>query len=160
MSDVQLSRDLGFLRIGAAVPELRVANVDFNVAAIIELLKKAREEGVQIVSFPEMSLTGYTLGDLVQQQALLLKAERGLRDILNEYSQSAMVVVVGMPLFVEQKIFNCAVVSSSGRILGVIPKTFLPSYKEFYEDRWFSSGTDTRSNTIELADPHIRNLFS
>ena len=151
MSDVQLSRDLGFLRIGAAVPELRVANVDFNVAAIIELLKKAREEGVQIVSFPEMSLTGYTLGDLIQQQALLLRAERGLRDILNECSRSAMVVVVGMPLSVEQKIFNCAVALSSGRILGVIPKTFLPSYKEFYEDRWFSPSTDARLNTIELA---------
>ena len=151
MSDIQLSRDLGFLRIGAAVPELRVANVDFNVAAIIELLKKAREEGVQIVSFPEMSLTGYTLGDLIQQQALLLRAEKGLHDILNECSQSAMVVVVGMPLSVEQKIFNCAVVLSSGRILGVIPKTFLPSYKEFYEDRWFSPGTDARLNSIELA---------
>lgn len=155
MSDVQLSRDLGFLRIGAVVPELRVANVDFNVAAIIELLKKAREEGVQIVSFPEMSLTGYTLGDLIQQQALLLKAERGLRDILNECSQSAMVVVVGMPLSVEQKIFNCAVVLSSGRILGVIPKTFLPSYKEFYEDRWFSPSTDARLSTIELAGQQV-----
>lgn len=155
MSDVQLSRDLGFLRIGAVVPELRVANVDFNVAAIIELLKKAREEGVQIVSFPEMSLTGYTLGDLIQQQALLLKAERGLRDILNECSQSAMVVVVGMPLSVEQKIFNCAIVLSSGRILGVIPKTFLPSYKEFYEDRWFSPSTDARLSTIELAGQQV-----
>jgi NAD+ synthase (glutamine-hydrolysing) len=155
MSDVQLSQNLGFLRVGGAVPELRVANIDFNVAAIIELLRKARNEGVQVVTFPEMALTGYTLGDLIQQQALLLKAEEGLRDILNECSGSAMVVVVGMPLSVDQKIFNCAVVLNSGRILGVIPKTFLPSYKEFYEGRWFSPSTDARSNTIELAGQRV-----
>jgi NAD+ synthase (glutamine-hydrolysing) len=155
MSDVQLSKDLGFLRVGAAVPELRVANVDFNVDAIIELLRKARNEGVQIVTFPEMALTGYTLGDLVQQQALLSRVKRGLGDILNECSGSAMVVVVGMPLAVDQKIFNCAVVLNSGRILGVIPKTLLPSYKEFYEDRWFSPSTDARSDTIELAGQHV-----
>jgi len=155
MSDVQLSKDLGFLRVGAAVPELRVADVDFNVDAIIELLRKARNEGVQIITFPEMALTGYTLGDLVQQQALLSRVKRGLGDILNECSGSAMVVVVGMPLSVEQKIFNCAVVLNSGRILGVIPKTLLPSYKEFYEDRWFSPSTDARSDTIELAGQHV-----
>ena len=155
MSDVQLSKDLGFLRVGAAVPELRVANVDFNVEAIIELLRKARNEGVQIVTFPEMALTGYTLGDLIQQQALLLKAKKGLSDILNECAGNTMVVVVGMPLSVEQKIFNCAVVLNSGRILGVIPKTLLPSYKEFYEDRWFSPSTDARSDTIELAGQRV-----
>ncbi len=155
MSDVQLSKDLGFLRIGAAVPELRVANVDFNVAAIIELLGKARNEGVQIVTFPEMALTGYTLGDLIQQQALLLKAREGLHDILNECSGNAMVAVVGMPLSVDQKIFNCAVVLNSGGILGVIPKTLLPSYKEFYEGRWFSPSTDARSDTIELAGQQV-----
>jgi NAD+ synthase (glutamine-hydrolysing) len=97
MSDVQLSKDLGFLRVGAAVPELRVANVDFNVDAIIELLRKARNEGVQIVTFPEMALTGYTLGDLVQQQALLLKAKKGLSDILNECTKSAIVVASTRP---------------------------------------------------------------
>ena len=155
MSDVQLSKDLGFLRVGVAVPELRVANVDFNVAAIIELFRKARNESVQILIFPEMALTGYTLGDLIQQQVLLLKAERGLGDILNECSGSAMVVVMGMPLSFEQKIFNCAIVLNSGRILGVIPKTLLPSYKEFYEDRWFSPSTDAHSNTIELAGQQV-----
>jgi len=155
MSDVQLSKDLGFLRVSAAVPKLRVANVDFNVDAIIELLRKARNEGVQIVTFPEMALTGYTLGDLIQQQALLLKAKKELSDILNECAGNAMVVVVGMPLSVDQKIFNCAVVLNSGRILGVIPKTLLPSYKEFYEDRWFSPSTDARSDTIELAGQRV-----
>jgi NAD+ synthase (glutamine-hydrolysing) len=132
-----------------------VADVDFNVANIIEAMKKARDEGVQVLTFPEMALTGYTLGDLVQQQALLSRARRGLGDILKECSGSAMVVVVGMPLSVDQKIFNCAVVLNSGRILGVIPKTFLPSYKEFYEERWFSPSPDARSDIIELAGQQV-----
>ncbi len=155
MGDVQLSKDLGFLRVGAAIPELRVADVDFNVAAINALIEQARREGVQVIAFPEMSLTGYTLGDLVQQQTLLLKARQGLAEILRESKESVMVVAVGMPLAVDQKIFNCAVVLNSGRILGVIPKTFLPSYKEFYEGRWFSSGDDTGSDTIELAGQQV-----
>ncbi len=155
MSDIKLSNDLGFLRIGGAVPELRVANVDFNVASIIELMKKARDEGVQVITFPEMSLTGYTIGDLVQQQVLLSKAKTGLSEILNECARNAMVVIVGMPLSVDQKIFNCAVVLNSGHILGVIPKTLLPSYKEFYEDRWFSPSTDARSDIIELAGQRV-----
>jgi NAD+ synthase (glutamine-hydrolysing) len=150
MSDVQLNKDLGFLRIGAAVPELRVADVDFNAGAIIEVLRKAKGEGVQVLTFPEMALTGYTIGDLVYQQALLAKAERGLGDILNESAGNGRLVVVGMPLFVDQKIFNCAVVLNSGRILGVIPKTLLASYKEFYEDRWFSPSRDASSDTVEL----------
>jgi NAD+ synthase (glutamine-hydrolysing) len=153
--NIQLSKDLGFLRIGAALPTLRVADVDFNVKAIINAMKKARGQDVQILTFPEMAITGYTLGDLVQHQALLVKAQKGLNEILNESATSAMVVIVGMPLVVEQKIFNCAVILNSGHILGVIPKTLLPTYKEFYEDRWFSPSTDACSHIIELADQKV-----
>ncbi len=148
--DIQLSQDLGFVRIGAAVPMLRVADVDFNVKIIAEMMRKAGNEDVQILTFPEMAITGYTLGDLVQHQALLLKAEEGLRNVLEESARSTMVTVIGMPLVVEQKIFNSAVVLNSGRVLGVIPKTFLPAYREFYEGRWFVSGGDTQSNMIEV----------
>ncbi len=153
--NIQLSKELGFLRVGAALPQLRVADVDFNVGAIINTIRNARDEGVQILAFPEMAITGYTLGDLVQHQALLLKAQRGLEKVLKESATSTMVVIVGMPLVIEQKIFNCAVVLNSGHILGVIPKTLLPTYKEFYEDRWFSPSTDARSNTIELAGQRV-----
>jgi NAD+ synthase (glutamine-hydrolysing) len=155
MSDIQLSKDLGFLRIGAAVPELRIANVDFNVAVILKLLQQAKSEGVQVVVFPEMAITGYTIGDLLQQEALLSKAQQGLCEIVKESTSNNMVVAVGMPLSLEQKIFNCAVVINSGRILGVIPKTFLPSYREFYEDRWFSPARDARSETIELVGQKV-----
>ena len=155
MSNIKLSKNLGFLRVGAAVPEIRPANVAFNVAGMIKLLGKAGEEGVQVLAFPEMVLTGYTIGDLLQQEALLLKAQEGLREILQASAGSKMVVALGMPLAVDQKIFNCAVLLSAGRILGVIPKTFLPSYREFYEDRWFSPAGDTRSETIELAGQKV-----
>jgi NAD+ synthase (glutamine-hydrolysing) len=153
--DVQLSTDLGFLRVSAAIPMLRVADVDFNVAAIMESLRKAGDDGAQVLTFPEMAITGYSIGDLVQHQALLMKAEKGLRDILAESASYAMLVIVGMPLYVEQKIFNCAVVLNAGRVLGVIPKTFLPGYKEFYEDRWFVSSRDARSDTIDLVGQRV-----
>ncbi len=152
---VLLSRDLGFLRIVAAVPVLRVADVDFNVENIIEAMRKAQNEGVQVLAFPEMAITGYTIGDLVQHQALLSKAKEGLRRILEASTGNPMVAIMGMPLDVEQKIFNCAVALNSGHLLGVIPKTLLPSYKEFYEDRWFTSSMDAHSDTIELLGERV-----
>jgi NAD+ synthase (glutamine-hydrolysing) len=155
MSDIQLNKDLGFLRIAAAVPLLRVADVDFNVGNIIEAMKRARDEGVPVLAFPEMAVTGYTLGDLVQHQALLAKAKEGLRRILKASTGNPMVVIVGMPLEVEQRIFNCAVVLNSGHILGVIPKTLLPSYREFYEDRWFTSSLDAHGDSLELLGERV-----
>jgi NAD+ synthase (glutamine-hydrolysing) len=152
---IQLNSDLGFLRIGGAMPSLRLADVDFNVKAIISTMRKAGEHRVQVLAFPEMAITGYTLGDLVQHQALLAKARKGLEAVLAESARRAMVVVVGMPLMVEQKIFNCAVVLNSGRILGVIPKTLLPGYREFYEDRWFTPATEAGSTLIELAGSSV-----
>ncbi|MBI4333103.1 MAG: NAD(+) synthase [Chloroflexi bacterium] len=152
---IQLTRDLGFLRLGAAIPTLQVADVDANVAAITEIIGKARNEGVQVLVFPEMALTGYTIGDLVQQQALLARAAEGLARMAGESAGSAMVIIVGLPLVVDQKVFNCAAVTSAGRLLGVVPKTLLPTYKEFYESRWFSPGPDARATTIDLADQQV-----
>jgi NAD+ synthase (glutamine-hydrolysing) len=149
---INLNQDLGYLRIGAAVPSLRIADVDFNVKSIIELIKQARAEGVQALCFPEMALTGYTLADLVQHQALLQKAEKGLAPILAESSGNPMLIIFGMPLLVEQKIYNTAVIINNGRILGVIPKTYLPNYKEFYDARWFESALDNHTSVIELVD--------
>ncbi len=156
MSDLQLSKELGFLRICGAVPVLRVADIDFNVENIIEAMKKARNEGVQVLIFPEMAITGYTIGDLVQHQALLSKATKGLRRILEASTGNPMLVIMGIPLDIEQKIFNCAVALNSGHLLGVIPKTLLPSYKEFYEDRWFTSSMDARSDLIELLGERVQ----
>ncbi|MCE8427270.1 MAG: NAD(+) synthase [Candidatus Methanoperedens sp.] len=155
MSDLLLSRELGYLRICAAVPVLRVADIDLNVGNIIDAMTKARNEGVQALIFPEMAITGYTIGDLVQHQALLSKAQQGLRRILEASTGNPMLVIIGIPLEVEQKIFNCAVALNSGHLLGVIPKTLLPSYREFYEDRWFTSSIDASSDTIELIGERV-----
>jgi len=152
---IQLSKSLGFLRIGAALPSLRVADVDFNSEAIINTMKGASEQGVQVLTFPEMAITGYTLGDLVQHKALLIKAQEGLKEILNESTGNRMMVIVGMPLIVGHGIYSCAVVINSGRILGVIPKAVLPSYREFYEERWFTPGSEGRCSTIELVGQQV-----
>ena len=153
--DMRLSVDLGFLRVCAAAPALRVADVDFNVSQIIAAAGKAGKQGVQVLAFPEMALTGYTIGDLVQHQALLSKALEGLRRIVDATKDSGMLLLLGMPLEAEQKIFNCAVAVNAGRILGVVPKTFLPSYREFYEARWFASGADAITDEIALLEQQV-----
>jgi len=152
---VYLNKDLGFIRIGAAVPALRVADVDFNVAAVCAAVKKAASRGIQVLAFPEMALTGYTIADLVQQQALLEKAEKGLARVVQASRDCGMLIIVGLPLCIDQKIFNCAAVINSGHVLGIIPKTYLPTYKEFYESRWFVSGEDACSDTAHIGDTAI-----
>jgi NAD+ synthase (glutamine-hydrolysing) len=152
---VYLNSNLGFIRAGAAVPALRVADVDFNVTAICAAMKKAAIQGVQALAFPEMALTGYTIGDLVQQQVLLEKAEKGLARIVQASRDISMLVIVGLPLCIDQKIFNCAAVINSGHIMGIIPKTYLPTYKEFYESRWFVSGEDACSDTAHIGDTAV-----
>lgn len=149
-SEIKLTKDLGYIRIGAAVPQLRVTDIDYNLSSILDLIEEARKKGVQILSFPEMSLTGYTLGDLVQHQTLLEKVRKVLDLILAKTSSGSPLVILGMPLSVEQKIFNAAAVIKNGRLLGIIPKTFLPNYKEFYDPRWFASGGDTQAKFIEF----------
>ena len=151
MEDIRLSRETGFLRVGAAQPPICLADVDFNVDAIIANMGEAAGRGVQVLAFPEMSITGYTLGDLVQQKALLAKAQRGLERVLQASARFDMVVIAGMPLTFEQQIFNCGVVINKGRVLGVVPKSALPTYKEFYDGRWFTSGRASRGDCIELA---------
>ena len=120
---IGLTGDLGFLRIGTAVPELRVADVDFNVGKMLELARQAADEGVQVLAFPEMAITTYTIGDLVQQQALLTRVERSLGLLLDESINHNMIILAGLPLSVDGKIFNCAAVLYRGRVMGVVPKT-------------------------------------
>jgi NAD+ synthase (glutamine-hydrolysing) len=148
---VNLSKDLGFLRIGTAVPALKVADVDFNIKAITDLVEKADATGVQVLSLPEMCITGYTLGDLVQQESLLIKAAEGLNSLVDSTTGSNMIVIAGLPMCIDQKVFNCAAVICGGQILGIVPKTYLPSYKEFYENRWFVSAEDALSDTVHIA---------
>jgi NAD+ synthase (glutamine-hydrolysing) len=147
---VKLSRDLGLVRVGAGAADVRVADVDANVAAIISLAGKAAREGVQVLVLPEMAVTGYTIGDLVLQKPLLSAARAGLQRIAEATSSMEMLVVLGIPLEVGDRTFNCAVAVNAGRVLGVVPKSYLPSYREFYETRWFSSGLKPGVDSMKL----------
>jgi NAD+ synthase (glutamine-hydrolysing) len=132
--------DYGFVRVAAAVPTLKVADLEYNAVRIIDIIKKAEEEKVQIVVFPELSITAYTCGDLFNQQIILQGSKKQLERILNNTKQTNIVAVIGMPIDLDNRLFNCAVVIKSGRILGAVPKTYIPNYSEYYEERWFASG--------------------
>ncbi len=129
----------GFVRIAAAVPQLKVGDCSFNAERIIDLLKEAEQEKVQVVCFPELCVTGYTCGDLFHQQQLLQEAEKAFARILAETSVLSPVAIVGMPVKAGTGLYNAAVVMQNGRVLGAVPKTYIPNQKEFYEKRWFSS---------------------
>jgi NAD+ synthase (glutamine-hydrolysing) len=152
---INLNRDLGFLRIGAAVPALKVADIDFNLKAILNMISLAGREKVQVLAFPELSLTGYTLGDLVQHECLLDKAEQSLNPIVEISQTLSILIILGLPVSIEGKIYNCAVVIDSGHIRGLVPKTYLPNYKEFYDERWFESGDNTHSSQVEMAGQSV-----
>lgn len=153
--DLKLTQDLGFLRIGAAVPQLRVADVDFNLKSIRGLIRQARRQGVQILAFPEMAISGYSLGDLVQHQTLLTAAEKAMGSLVADKDAQSMLLMVGAPLLIAQKIYNCAVMINQGRIIGVVPKSRLPNYKEFYDDRWFEPGDSAPADTAIIAGQEV-----
>ena len=140
----------GFVKVAAAVPHVKVADCKFNVEKIESLIAVAEGKGVQIILFPEMSITGYTCGDLFSQQLLLEEAEMGLMQILNNTRQLDIISIVGMPVIVNSTVINAAVTIQKGKILGVTAKTYLPNYKEFYEQRWFTSALQLRTETVRL----------
>lgn len=141
----------GFLRVAAAVPLLRVADCSYNVEHLLALMRQAEKEGVHLVVFPELALTGYTCADLFHQPVLQRGAVEGL---LRLASASADIfsglAVVGLPLAVDDLVFNCAAVLQRGRVLGIVPKSYLPTYKEFYEARWFAPAIKANRREIDL----------
>jgi NAD+ synthase (glutamine-hydrolysing) len=142
----------GYVRTAVGIPELRVADPAFNGARTIELMERAQREKVVLALFPELGLTAYSCEDLFHQQALLEAALQALSGILKASATVNLVAVVGMPLQVDGLLFNCAIVLSRGKILGVVPKSFLPNYLEFYENRQFAPASAARSNVIDLLD--------
>ncbi len=141
---------MGYVRTAVAVPELRVADVEFNTKHIIDLMDQAVGRKVQIILFPELCITAYTCGDLFYQTALLRAAERALLRIVRHSAVSGISVVVGLPLSIEGRLFNCAALLAEGKIAGIVPKRFLPNRNEFYEERWFSSAGEQHSTTVTL----------
>ncbi len=128
----------GFIKVGAAMPRIRVADTVHNAQEVIRLSKAAEEQGVRVLVFPELCLTGYTCADLFYQNTLINGAETALETVLQATCELRMVIVIGLPVAVGNQLYNCAAVCSDGKILGLIPKTELPGHGEFSEGRWFA----------------------
>jgi NAD+ synthase (glutamine-hydrolysing) len=129
--------------------------VTANVASLTALAKKAAEVGTDVLVFPELCVTGYTCGDLFFQPTLLDAAEKGLSSFLKKIWQCDTLFVLGLPVRSDGMVFNCAVVCRQGNVLGVVPKTYLPNTREFYEQRWFASAANALSKTIRLCDEEV-----
>ncbi len=127
----------GFIKVAACTPEVRVADVDFNVEKIIQQIEQCKEQSVKIAVFPELCITGYTCQDLFFQDILIDNALKGLLKIVKHTANTDMLIAVGLPIKNHGKLFNCAAVVQKGYILGIVPKTHLPNYNEFYEQRHF-----------------------
>lgn len=140
----------GFVKVAAAVPSVRVADCRFNASQIEKEIIIADGKGVEIIAFPELCLTGYTCGDLFAHHLLLENAEMGLMQILNNTRQLGIISILGLPIATNGVLINAAVVIQKGKVLGVVPKTYLPNYKEFYEKRWFTSSKDIAQDTVRL----------
>ena len=144
------SKNYGFVRVAAAVPKLKVGDPDYNTKEVLAMLDAGSVDNVSILVFPEMSITGYTSADLFFQRLLLERAFRGL-ELLKEASKTRMpIFIVGLPLYIENRLYNIAAVIQGGKIHGLVPKTYIPNYREFYEQRWFASARDLRVKEIEL----------
>lgn len=143
--------DYGFLRVAAASPKLKVADCTFNTSEIEKVLLRALEENVQIVCFPELSITGYSCGDLFFQEALQRKAVDSLTALVTFLEDKPEIVaIVGLPLRVGNSLYNMAAVIAAGGILGLVPKMNIPNDREFYEKRWFASGNDLRTYSVNI----------
>lgn len=141
----------GFVKVAAAIPHVKVADCQYNAQQILKQIEEAEKEGVEIMIFPELSITAYTCADLFAQQLLLDESIVALKSLVMASVDKQLVFIIGMPLEIESSLLNCAIVIHAGKILGIVPKTYLPNYKEFYEMRWFASGFQY-DTTILLCD--------
>lgn len=145
-----MDKKLGFMRVGAVTPKLEISNVTFNVSEIKKMMDEASSKGVEITLFPELSLTGYTCADLFLNDHLLDEALSGLIDLKKYTKKVKGVFIVGVPVRRDNQLFNCAAVLEGGHILGIVPKTYIPNYGEFYEKRWFSEDARRLSDEITI----------
>ncbi len=150
-----MNTKFGFIRVAAAVPRVIVADTDFNAGQTIDLIHTADKSGADIVVFPECNITAYTANDLFHQKALQTGALNALLKIRDETKSSKIISIVGLPIAANNQLFNCAAIIRSGHILGIVPKTFIPGYKEYYEQRWFAPGTRMVSDFLVIGDEEV-----
>src|SRR5712692_8643496 len=141
----------GFVRLAVATPLVRVGDPQHNLGATLELMQRAAREKVLLAVFPELGLSAYSCEDLFHQQALIDGAQDALRRLLIQSARLRLAALVGLPVALEGRLYNCAALISQGRLIGVVPKIYLPNYREFYEGRQFTPGDAARQSEIELA---------
>lgn len=141
----------GYVKVASAIPAVRVGDVAYNVEQIENLVIQAEGKGVEVIVFPELSLTGYTCQDLFRQQLLLDRVEQGVMRLMDFTRKLDIIAIVGAPITVGNLLLNCAVVIQKGHVLGMVPKFYLPNYSEFYEKRWFASAQDLRDMELRYA---------
>ena len=150
-----MTTNFGYVRVAAAVPHMRVADCQYNAAEIKKQITEAVQEGVEVVCFPELSITGYTCADLFFTQQLQKDALSALEEVCAFTRNLPIIVLIGAPLKVDNNLYNCAFVMTDGDVVGVVPKVNLPNTGEFYEKRWFSSGRDVLENNVNSIRPRI-----
>ena len=150
-----MTANFGYVRVAAAVPHMRVADCQYNATEIKKQITEAVAEGVEVICFPELSMTGYTCADLFFTQQLQRDALSALEDVCAHTRDLPIIVLVGAPLKVDNNLYNCAFVMTDGDVVGVVPKINLPNTGEFYEKRWFSSGRDVLENNVNSIRPRI-----
>ena len=146
----------GFIKVASAVPMVKVGDVKYNVEQIENLTVQAEGKGVEVIVFPELSVTGYSCQDLFSQNLLLEVAEQGVMMLLDFTRKLDIITIVGAPVVAGDLLLNCAVVIQQGQILGIVPKTYLPNYSEFYEKRWFASAQDLLETEIRFAGHTVK----
>ena len=144
--------EYGFVRVGAIVNKLVLASPMDNAKEIVKMIRKADKESVSIVTTPELALTGYTCGDLFLQDELLDEVEKALSIILEDTKDLDIISIIGMPIRCNNQLLNTAVLIEKGNIIGIVPKSYIPNYSEFYEKRWFTSSFDLRVSEVKLLD--------
>lgn len=145
----------GFIRVAAAIPDVKVADCKYNMGRMIYLVNEALKNDVQIVVFPELSITAYTCADLFQQELLLHHAEEQLNELISVTCNTSIIIIAGMPVKADNQLFNCAVVLQGGKVLAAIPKSYIPNHSEFYEKRWFASAANALSDAVTLCSQHV-----
>ena len=141
-------KQYGFVRVASATPRVKVADVAWNIEEICRMTEQAEQQKVSILVFPELSVTGYTCGDLFGTALLIDGAEKAVARLRDFTRGKDVTVVVGAPVRYNDKLYNCAVIIRNGTVCGIVPKIYLPTYNEFYESRWFATGADFLSGNV------------
>ena len=148
-----------YIRVASAVPKLSVGNVEYNTNEIIKKLDESVKNNTDVIVFPELCLTGYTCADLFFQKPLLNATNNAIKTLLEKSKTVYGIIIIGAPLDIQGQLYNCAVVINNGEVLGVVPKTFIPNYNEFYEKRWFNSANDLTVDEICSCELGLKDVY-